>query len=53
MMVHELDDEATLEEEELLADRDEDFSDELEDLQKVTDAFSDVVMELSWLQFLI
>lgn len=47
MMVHELDDEATLEEEELLADRDEDFSDELEDLQKVTDAFSDVVMELS------
>ena len=40
MMVHDLDDEATMEEEELLADGEQDFADELEDLQKVRIKFS-------------
>ena len=36
MMVHDLDDETTLDEEELLADKEEFNEDELSELQKVT-----------------
>ena len=37
MMVHDVDDEATMDEEELLADREEFNEDELSELQKVTE----------------